>query len=72
MLLGRMRALAALLGAVAAATVEEPRAEPQTGGRVARYTIIHTFVSLIFLTSQWVNVLSVLLLGLVLPLIKAA
>lgn len=34
---GRMRALVALLGAVAAATVEEPRAEPQTGGRVARY-----------------------------------
>ena len=33
----KMRALAALLGAVAAATVEEPRAEPQTGGRVARY-----------------------------------
>ena len=35
-LLERMRALAALLGAVAAATVEEPRAEPQTSGRVAR------------------------------------
>jgi len=32
-----MRALAALLGAVAAATVEEPRAEPQTGGRVASH-----------------------------------
>ena len=33
------RAAIALLGAVAAATVEEPRAEPQTGGRVARYRI---------------------------------
>ena len=40
MWLGKMRALAALLGAVAAATVEEPRAEPQTGGRVARYKFI--------------------------------
>ena len=33
------RAAIALLGAVAAATVEEPRAEPQTGGRLARYRI---------------------------------
>ena len=34
-----LRAAIALLGAVTAATVEEPRAEPQTGGRVARYRI---------------------------------
>ena len=34
-----LRAAIALLGTAAAATVEEPRAEPQTGGRVARYRI---------------------------------
>ena len=46
MWLGRMLALAALLGAVAAATVEEPGAEPQTDGAVARYNNLNSFLHL--------------------------